>query len=141
MRATLLSTLLASALFATGCFSSSAVLQDPAPAYVPPGMPAESVRAAILSVLDGRQWRAEAEQQNQIVAVLVVRGHAARVLISYDTQGVYIQYLDSQALDYYVDGAGRPRIHRNYNRWVARLAQNIERAMQSPGQPVIVFTP
>jgi hypothetical protein len=139
---TLLSASLACALLATGCFGGAAVLQDPQPAYVPPGIPAENVRAAILSVLDGRHWHAESEQQNQIVAVLVVRNHSARVLITYNQQGVYIQYMDSQALDYYVDSAGRPRIHRNYNRWVERLAQNIEQAIQGgPGQPVIVFTP
>lgn len=141
MRKSLTMLTLAATLALSGCFGGPAVLTDPAPVYVPPGTHPETVRGAILSVLDGRQWRVESDQGSQIVALLVVNRHSARVMITHGPQGVYLQYIDCQALDYYVDNAGRQRIHRNYNRWTERLARRIEQALQGAGTPVIVFTP
>ena len=124
-----------------GCGGGGAVLRDPAPIYVADARPAADVRTAVLGALARRHWQPESESENRIVAVLYIREHIARVLITYDGQRVWIQYVDSQGLAYSVDRSGRQRIHPNYNRWVANLASTISAALPrgavvaAPGAP------
>lgn len=54
----------------------------------------------------------------------MVRDHRADITIAYDADSYSIRYRDSQNMDY-----NNGKIHRNYNRWVANLNYDIQRAL------------
>lgn len=75
-------------------------------------------------------WLIEPLAPGELEGRLLVRGrHLAVVTISYDRERLSIYYRNSENLLY--DGAN---IHRNYNRWVVNLEQNIRQAV-SAGSP------
>lgn len=121
---------LASFVFVGGC-SHSAVLRDPSPAYVPAGMPLPVVRERIVTALPRHRWVLEGEDANRMFVAFRKGSHVARVLVTYDTQYVTVQYATSDFLDYAVDSNGTRYIHRNYNAWVQNLVRDIQASLSS----------
>ena len=125
----------------------AAELKDPPPIPVPVGISQADVATAIKKALAGRKLTVDSEQPGHIVARYAPRTHVARMTISYDTSQVRIAYLDSINLDYEEQGSRRevyrsPRgdtdvrvipahrqIHRNYNKWVANIAHDIQQQL------------
>ncbi|GIU36839.1 hypothetical protein TUM4433_36220 [Shewanella schlegeliana] len=71
-------------------------------------------------------WTPIKADNNTIDAYITVRSHKAHVRISYDEHFYNINYVDSTNLDY-SDG----EIHRNYNKWVHKLAASIQQQLSS----------
>lgn len=81
----------------------------------------QEVEAGIFQACARRGWAARTRAPGIIDASITVRTkHRAKVEITYDRAHFGIRYLDSAGLEY-----RNGRIHRNYNRWVAKLAQQI----------------
>lgn len=94
--------------------------------------PATSVRSAtemqeaIVGALDERGWLVQKIESNQVLAEITVRGrHHAEIAIPYDASQFQIQYRSSRGLDY-KDG----KIHRNYNKWVSLLRDDILQSLR-----------
>ncbi|MNF96521.1 hypothetical protein D3C84_793150 [compost metagenome] len=94
--------------------------------------PASSVRSdaemqkAIVSALNQRGWQVQRIDSDQVLAKITVRGrHEAEITIPYSATQFGIQYRHSRGLDYQ-DG----KIHRNYNKWVILLRDNILQNLQ-----------
>jgi hypothetical protein len=86
---------------------------------------AEMIKAAILAGGASKGWQMVEMEPGHIVGKVMVRQHMASVDINYDADSYSIAYKDSQNLLY--DGS---KIHRNYNKWVILLDQQI--AMNLP---------
>lgn len=71
-----------------------------------------------------RGWQVAARRPDAIDAYVIIRQHRADITVSYDQDSYSIAYRDSEGLEY-----RNGRIHRNYNRWVANLNTDIQRAM------------
>lgn len=82
------------------------------------------VKKAIIKGCEDRGWIPESIGQKEIIAVLNVREHQARVKIHYTRQSYSISYLGSENLDYQ-----KGKIHRNYNKWVTLLSKSIVREL------------
>jgi len=81
------------------------------------------VESAILSALAGRGWQVAEKTPGKIVATIDVRGrHSAKIAVLYSAASFSIDYVDSTGLEY---DAEKKTIHRNYNRWVANLRNDI----------------
>lgn len=79
------------------------------------------MQRAIITALNDRQWNVQSVQPGTVKAAITVRGrHRAEIDIPYSPTSFQIVYRSSWGLDY-KDG----KIHRNYNRWVNRLRDNI----------------
>ena len=87
---------------------------------------AEQVQRAILTAARARGWEAQEGFRGQIAARIVVRGRfRVRVDIPYSAHEFSIKYVSSENLDYRPTPAGA-QIHRNYNKWVATLVNDIK---------------
>jgi uncharacterized lipoprotein YmbA len=75
----------------------------------------------IVSALVFRGWQVESRAPGRIDAFLAVRVHRAAISITYDQDSYSITYRSSENL-----GATGSNIHRNYNRWVANLDNDIQ---------------
>ena len=82
---------------------------------------AEAIKSAILSGGRAKGWNLVEVEPGHIVGSVAVRQHMASVDITYDDHSYSIAYKDSQNLMY--DGT---TIHRNYNKWVVLLEQQIQ---------------
>lgn len=133
--------LVGASFFVTACGGGGSALRDPAPVVLSSGQPEHMVREAILRALPQRGWQVESEEQKRLVAVLHIRSHVARVLISYDPQTVWIQYVDSVNLDFRVGADGTRYIHPNYNRWVENLARDIQSSLSTNAQVPVIVVP
>ncbi|MCG9729364.1 hypothetical protein L1D44_05820 [Shewanella sp. Isolate13] len=80
-----------------------------------------SAEKAIINGCKAKGWTPIKVDNNTIDAYITVRSHKAHVRISYDEHFYNINYVDSTNLDYN-DGD----IHRNYNKWVHKLAASIQ---------------
>lgn len=79
------------------------------------------MQRAIVTALNDRQWKVQALEPGLIKAAITIRGrHHAEVDIPYSPTSFQINYRSSWGLD-----AKNGKIHRNYNRWVNRLRDNI----------------
>lgn len=78
------------------------------------------MRAAI-----GRDWEVKRVATDKIRATLYNRQHVATVAITFDQRKFNIEYVSSQNLKHV-----GTRIHRNYNRWVHNLENDIRKQMQ-----------
>jgi len=87
---------------------------------------AEAIKSAILDGGRAKGWKMVEVEPGHIVGTVAVRQHVASVDIAYDDHSYSIVYKDSQNLMY--DGT---RIHRNYNKWIVLLEQQI--ASNLPG--------
>lgn len=67
-------------------------------------------------------WSVDESKPGKITASLKRRSHVAKIQISYTDKSFDINHLESSGLDYDPDSN---TIHRNYNRWIANLKQNL----------------
>jgi hypothetical protein len=115
---------------------ASATIQNipPTPHLAPGGTSLADLAAAIRAAAGERGWRITDESPGLMHATLVVRTHRANIVIGFDESNFWIEYRDSLNLDYNPDdlkklknrrGVKGPRIHKNYNLWVDRLAESI----------------
>ena len=79
------------------------------------------VERAIIEGARVRGWQPGVVAPGHIEAVLYIRSHVAKVDILFDTKSYSITYKDSTNLDY-----KNGRIHRNYNKWVQNLNNDIQ---------------
>lgn len=92
-------------------------------------------------------WSIVSKEPGRFVAETFVRNrHRAKVEIGFDPSRFWINYLDSDKLDYSPNDRrsstgprGRrvtlvkgPRIHRNYNIWVEKLATRLQLRLSNP---------
>jgi hypothetical protein len=112
-------------LATAGCTSTDLLTVQDAPIFSTPSF---RIPDAIEAGLAERGWQVAGRRPGAIDAVLMVREHRADITVVYDADSYSIQYRDSQNLNY-----RNGRIHRNYNRWVANLNTDIQRALASTG--------
>jgi hypothetical protein len=105
-------------------------LVDPAPLVVPAGLTEKQVEKAVRMGVVKRGWSITGQQKGYVEATLNVRQHMAKVGISYDTQRVSLQYLDSSNLDYAVK-KDVPVIHKNYLKWANNVLLDINVELQA----------
>ncbi|ABZ76976.1 conserved hypothetical protein [Shewanella halifaxensis HAW-EB4] len=115
--------LLLTALFVSGCTSVKLVnlANEPIPINS-----AQSIEQAILKGCKAKGWTPIKADSNTIDAYITVRSHKAHVRISYNEHFYNINYVDSTNLDY-----NYGEIHRNYNKWVYKLAASIQQQLSS----------
>ncbi len=113
----------------------------------PVGTSVEQRVAAITAAAQDKGWRVVDEAPGIVTVILLRRSHEAVVTIGYDKLNFWIDYKDSVNLNYNPKdlirkhrGKSRvvttgPRIHPNYNIWVAALADQIVLRMQDPPEP------
>lgn len=88
-------------------------------------------------------WVLMKQEPGRMTLRLEVRRHVAMVDVTYDETDFSIAYRDSINLNYSEKGKARfvnkrrieipgPRIHRNYNRWVNELADEIRISLVNP---------
>ena len=112
----------------------------PRPHLAPVGTSPDQLVTAITAAAEYQGWRVIGEAPGVVTAILMRRTHEAVVTIGYDELNFWIDYKDSKNLNYNPKDLVRrrkvatkgPRIHPNYNRWVAELADQIRLQMQNP---------
>jgi hypothetical protein len=122
MRYVTVMVLVAAVLILAGCQRIVPVHNVPVTqVYVPAEGDGSVIREAIVAGGRAKGWRMSHESPGHIVGYLALRDHTASVDIFYDAESYSVQYKDSTNLKY--DGA---RIHRNYNKWIILLDQQIQ---------------
>ena len=116
--------------FSGAAHARKAPLADPAPVSIPAGLDQAQVTKDIKRALIGRGWTIEQDQPGDIVSVLYLRTHVARVHVTWDASTIHIAYVDSKNLDYFEDRKGRRFIHPNYLGWVSNIAQDMKTNLQ-----------
>ncbi len=87
----------------------------------------EQVQAAIINACRNRGWIPRMESESQVNCSIDVRGrHSANVEIPFSAERFSIIHASSQGLNY---NSSRQTIHRNFNRWIANLALEIQREL------------
>ena len=86
---------------------------------------AEETREVIQKALMRRGWAIGKEEPGAIYAMLSNSAYTAVILLTYDAESVNISYSDSTNLKYRKNRKGREYIHKNYNKWIKRLAGDI----------------
>ncbi|MEH6545381.1 MAG: hypothetical protein V7701_03065 [Sneathiella sp.] len=115
------------AVVLTGCFGRLQPVYNVNDMAVPVALQDAStskIDSIIKVAVTGRGWRVEDVSPGVIKATLRQRTHEAIVNIKYSNKAYSIDYVSSQDLLY--DGS---QIHRNYNRWVKTLEQDINKEM------------
>lgn len=84
----------------------------------------DAVRAAIIQAAAARGWKTHQEGEGHLIATINVRQHTAVVNIKYTADHFSITYRDSRVLRY-----TGTTIHRNYNKWVKLLEQDIRQRL------------
>lgn len=82
------------------------------------------IEKAIIQAINYKQWRVLSKTDNKIVAAINVRSHYAEIVITYNQAKFEINYQNSNNLDFNAEKQG---IHRNYNKWINLLANEIQR--------------
>jgi hypothetical protein len=111
----------------TGCFGRLQPVYNVNDMAVPVALQdasASKIELIIKTAVTGRGWRVQDVSPGVIKATLKQRTHEAVVDIKYSNKAYSIDYVSSQDLLY--DGS---KIHRNYNRWVKTLEQDINKEM------------
>jgi hypothetical protein len=90
---------------------------------IPAGLTDEQIQAAMVTGGKIRGWIVKPVDSGHMEATLFVRSHMAKVDIRYDANTYSITYKDSENLGY-----ENGKIHRNYNKWIANLNMDIQRA-------------
>ena len=142
---TVLFVLLLAPSIATAAQNSKTIENVPPwPHLAPVGTSPDRLVAAITAAAEDQGWRVIEEAPGVVTAILLRRTHEAVVTIGYDELNFWIDYKDSKNLNYNPKDLIRrrkgdrhsvtkgPRIHPNYNRWVAELADQIRLQMQNP---------
>lgn len=81
----------------------------------------QQVKKAILLAGAKRGWQMSSPQDGIILGTLTPRDHVANVKIFYSSSEYKIDYVSSTNLD-----ADNGKIHKNYNRWINNLDQDIK---------------
>ncbi|MHC8494959.1 hypothetical protein ACTU44_19865 [Thalassospira sp. SM2505] len=84
------------------------------------------IEATIIETASARDWIVQRESEGHLKATYNPRSHSAEVAIAFDQKKYSIIYVDSANLNY-----NGTQIHRNYNRWVNNLRQDILRAVSA----------
>ena len=82
------------------------------------------IELAIISAAAKRRWMPKVVRSGLITATTDVRKHSADIEIPFSRETFSIIYKDSENLDY-----RKGSIHRNYNRWIANLALDIQQEL------------
>lgn len=90
---------------------------------VPPGLTQQQVGKIIAVTATKIGWRVNMGNPGFMTASVDTRSHIAVVSITYSATSYSIAYKSSTNMQY--DGSSS-QIHRNYNRWVKRLNDNIQ---------------
>ncbi|WP_312774106.1 hypothetical protein [Pseudomonas rhodesiae] len=89
----------------------------------------EKMKQVIVNALQKREWTVQRLSPQLVQAEITVRGqYHAEIDIRYTRSSYAITYRDSRELGY-KDG----KIHRNYNRWVNNLDNDIKAGLRSNG--------
>ena len=80
----------------------------------------DQVKSILTQTATARGWRVRDQAPGHLVAVITPRSHMAAVDITYTNKSYSIRYKDSSNLLY--NGSD---IHRNYNKWIKLLENNI----------------
>jgi len=86
----------------------------------------QKIGDAILNAGAGLGWRMTQVEAGQIKGSLYVRAHRADIEVVYNHKSYNIFYKDSSNLKY---DATKATIHRQYNNWVKRLDDAIQREL------------
>lgn len=86
----------------------------------------DALARAIAAGCARRGWVCEVTSPGEIKGLLNIRSHRAEVRIPYDSNKYSILYVSSENLRY---DAEEKTIHRNYNKWVANLRNDINSAI------------
>jgi hypothetical protein len=107
----------------TGCRASPVLNIEQAPIMTATkGHSMEDISKAIIAAGQSLGWvMKKVDGANEIIGVLYIREHMAKVSIKYTNEFYSIKYLDSANLKY--DGTN---IHKNYNGWVQNLNRSIQ---------------
>lgn len=105
-----------------GCKTARIKAVDPVPVA---SASAEGTRGVIQKALMRRGWSVGKEEPGKIYAMLSSSAYTAVILLTYDAETVNISYSDSTNLKYRKNRKGREYIHKNYNKWIKRLAGDI----------------
>lgn len=127
--------------------AAAATLQNipPTPHGAPTRASLPQIAAAIEAAASDLGWTAREEEEGLIRASLFLRSHEAIVAIGYDATNFWINYVDSVNLKYHAEGLKKtksrkavpgPRIHKNYNGWISRLASRIADRAKNPPRVV-----
>lgn len=91
-------------------------------------LPMSQIKNAIMLAGADRGWTFEEVGLGKLVGTLLIRTHTAKVDIKFSRTEYSIGYKDSVNLRY-----SGSTIHRNYNKWIMNLEQDIERDLQRKG--------
>lgn len=83
----------------------------------------------IVKALQYKRWRVQAREPGLITAQIDVRKHSATIEIRYDERRFSITHQRSTLLEY---DPSRKTIHRNYNKWIKLLEDEIYYYMRNP---------
>lgn len=84
------------------------------------------IEQTIVETATSREWIVQREGEGHLTATYSPRTHSAKVTIYFDQKQYSIIYADSTNLQY-----NGKTIHRNYNRWVNNLRQDILHAVSA----------
>ena len=129
MSSLLRATLVVLALLTTAGCTSKPVLNTQHDLPANPQVNEEKMKQTIIAALNKRQWVVQRLSPQLVQAEITVRGqYHAEIDIRYTRSSYAITYRDSRDLGY-KDG----KIHRNYNRWVNNLDNDIMAGLRSNG--------
>lgn len=129
--------LLALALFTVtlmGCKTSEPIY-DVSRASIPTSnrTSLDSTGELIVKALHYKRWKVVSQDPGIIVASIDVRKHAATIEIKYDERSFAIKHMRSSLLKH---DTGKQTIHRNYNKWIRLLEEEIYFRLRNPNAPM-----
>ena len=87
----------------------------------------QQMQQAVYTALQRYGWQLQSDNGSQIYARFNKQErHIVDIRIDYSERGFAIHHVTSQGLNY---NQGRDSIHRNYNRWVRNLDQDIQSSL------------
>lgn len=92
---------------------------------IPSGASLDEIFKAMVTGSMNRGWILKEIEPGHAEATIYVRSHMAKVDIRYDQSTYSITYNDSENLKYNPE---KGTIHKSYNKWVATLNMDIQRA-------------
>lgn len=90
----------------------------------------DQIAQVIKKALVARTWAVKGDEKGVISAQIWVRSHSAKIKVHYNKKKITIKYVASENLAEKHKG-DTVFIHRNYNRWIKNLENDISRAIFS----------